>query len=97
MSIALAAVLAGVAGVGARNIVGWLKSNDQFNVRNSVASGLIAFITSVPLIITGFSAAFQNVESLPEETQLLIFITQVGTVAGFDALAKGGMTAAIKK
>ena len=96
LSIALAAVLAGVIGVAARNIVGWLKTEEPFNIRHSVGSGIVAFIIGVPVIITGFQAAFTDVESIPEEAQLFVFLTQIGAIAGFDALTKGGMKAAVK-
>lgn len=96
MSIAIAAVVAGVVGVGARNILGWLKAEAQFNIRHAVASGIIAFIIGVPLIVTAFSAAFNEIESIPEEAQLAIFFLQVASIAGLDALTKAGAKAAGK-
>jgi len=96
MSIAIAAITAGIAGVAATNIIGWLKNDGGFNIRNSVASGIIAFITAVPLTVTAFSAAFQGVESISQEAQLSIFVLQVGSIAGFDTLTKGGLKAAVK-
>ncbi len=96
MSIAIASVVAGVTGVAARNIVGWLKGGREFDVRNSVASGIIAFLIGVPVIVTGFQAAFSGTETIPAEAQLSLFVIQVAGIAGIDALSKGGLKAAIK-
>lgn len=97
MSIAIAAIVAAVVGIGARNIIGWLKDDESFNVRHAAASGGIAVIIGIPVIITAFSATFEAGESLSEEAQLTLFLIQVAAIAGFDALAKGGVKAAVKK
>ena len=74
MSIAMAAIVAAVGGIAARTIVGWLKSDGTFNIRHAAASGGVAVIIGIPLIITTFSAAFQSVESLTQEAQLSLFM-----------------------
>lgn len=97
MSIAIAAIVAAVAGVGARNIIGWLKNEKEFNVRHAAASAGVAVIVGIPVIVTAFSTAFEGVEAISEQAQLVLFITQVASIAGFDALAKGAFVAAAKK
>lgn len=97
MSIAIAAIVAAVGGIAARNIIGWLKATEEFNVRHAAASGGIAVIIGVPVIIAAFSAAFEGIEAISEEAQLTLFLVQVAAIAGFDALAKGGVKAAVKK
>jgi len=93
MSIALAAVVAAIAGIAARNIEGWLKSDGTFNIRHAAASGGIAVIVGIPIIVSAFSAITENVEALSEEAQLSVFLLQVIAIAGFDALAKGAAKA----
>ena len=96
MSIALAAVVATVLGVAARNIEGWLKSNGNFNIRHAAASAGVAFIVGLPLVIAAFSGAFAEVEAIAQEAQLMIFVLQIAAIAGIDALTKGGLKAAAK-
>lgn len=97
MSIAIAAVVAAIGGVGARNIIGWLQDSAGFNIRHSAASAGIAVIIGIPIIITGFTGAFAGVETITEEAQVILFLMQVAAIAGFDALAKGGAKAAAGK
>ena len=97
MSIAIAAIVAAVGGIVARNVIGWLKAEGKFNVRHAAASGGIAVIIGVPVIIAAFSAAFEGIEAISEEAQLTLFLVQVAAIAGFDSLAKGGVKAAVKK
>jgi len=94
MSIVVASVVAAVAGVGARNIIGWLKDATGFNVRNAAASAGVAVIVGIPLVTTAFVTAFEGVSSISDHAQLTLFVTQIAAIAGFDALAKGGFRAA---
>lgn len=96
MTIAIASLVSAVAGVGARNIVAWLKDSESFNIRHSVASGIVAFLVAIPAQVAAFSAMFADVETIPIEAQLAVFVVQVTSVAGFDALTKGGVAAAVK-
>jgi len=96
MSIAIAAVVATILGVAARNIEGWLKGKDSFNIRHAAASGGVAFIVGLPLVIATFDAAFAEVESISEQAQLMLFVLQIAAIAGVDALTKGGLRAAAK-
>lgn len=94
MSIALAAIVAAATGVVLRNIVGYLGNSTDFDPKQSAASAIMALVIAIPTIVAGFTAGFGEVESIPQEAQLVLFVIQVGTVAGFDALLKGGAKAA---
>ena len=98
MSIVIASVVAAVAGLGVRNIIGYLRATDTepFDIKKSLASGIIGFLVGIPLIITAFEGAFGELESLPETTQLAIFASQVLIISGIDAVTKGGFKAATK-
>jgi len=96
MSIAIAAIVAAGTGVVLRNVVGYLGNSEGFDPKQSAASAIMALIIAIPTIVAGFTIAFKELDSIPEEAQLVLFVVQVGTVAGFDALLKGGAKAAAK-
>ncbi len=90
MSIAIATIVAAVIGVSLQNLTGWLGNKTGFDLRKAISSGIIAIVIGIPVIAGGFTAAFSDVESIPEEAQLVLFTIQVGAIAGFGAFAKGG-------
>lgn len=96
MSIVIASVVAAVAGLAVRNIIGYLRASDTepFDTKKSLASGIIGFLIGIPIIITAFEGAFGELENLPETTQLAIFAAQVLIISGVDAITKGGFKAA---
>ena len=95
MSIAMAAIVAGIAGVAATNVIAWLRTENSFNIRHSVASGILAFVVGIPLIVTAFREAIPIDGVISEEAQLSLFAIQIAAIAGFDRLAKGGFNAAV--
>jgi len=99
MSIVIGSIVAAIVGIALRNIIGYLQTSEtgSFDVKKSLASGIIGFLVGIPVIITAFEAAFGELDSIPETTQLTIFAVQVMAIAGFDALTKGGFKAATKK
>ena len=92
----MAAVVAAAVGVGLQNLTGWLGNKGGFDARKAASSAIIAVIIGIPVIVAGFTAAFSEVETIPEQAQLVLFVIQIGAVAGFGALAKGGAKAAAK-
>ena len=93
MSIVLASIVAAIVGIALRNIIGYLQTPDggSFDVKKSLASGIIGFLVGIPVIVVAFETAFGELESIPETTQLTIFAVQIVAIAGFDALTKGIM------
>jgi len=99
MSIVVASIVAAVTGIALRNIMGYLQAEDDkpFDIRKSLASGIIAVMVGIPVIVAAFEGAFGESESIPETAQLVIFTIQVSAIAGFDALTKGGFKAAKRR
>ncbi len=89
----LAAILITVAGVSISVILGWLKSTKSFNVKQVVASAIIAFVVSAQLVIAQISIIPDGTESLALGALLM---GMIAVVAGIDSLAKSGMSAALK-
>lgn len=89
----LAAILITITGVSLSVILGWLKSDKSFNVKQVVSSAIIAFIVSAQLVIAQISI-------IPEGTETLalgaLLIGMIAVVSGIDSLAKSGMSAALK-
>lgn len=87
------AILITAAGTSLSVILGWLKSDSSFNVKQVVASALIAFVVSAQLVIA-------QLELLPPETSDLalgaILFGLIAQVAGIDSLAKSAVKAAVK-
>lgn len=88
-----ATVVFTIAGILLQNVVGWLKNEDSFNIRNAAASGIIAFFGSIVVVAGVIGALPDNTDPL---VQLTAVATVVATVAGFDTLVKGGARAAAK-
>jgi len=89
----LAAVIIAALGVGLTNALAWLKSGNSFNVRKSVASGLIAFIAGTILV----STSIQNLQpdALIGLAGLITVLTLIATIAGLDVLSKNAVRAAV--
>lgn len=89
----LAAILITIAGVSISVLLGWLKSKTAFNIKQVVASAIIAFIVSAQLVMAQISIIPSGTESLALGTLLM---GMIAVVAGIDSLAKSGMSAALK-
>jgi ABC-type amino acid transport system permease subunit len=98
MSIIVAASLAAILGLGVRNSLGYLRNTEEpFDIRQALASGLIGVILGIPSVVIVFEAAFGDVESLPETTQLVLFFSQVAAVAGIEAIGKSSVKAVVAR
>lgn len=89
----VAAILLTTLGVSLSVLLGWLKGTDPINIKQVVASALIAFVVSIQLVIAELTV-------LPDDlTELAIggiLFGLIALVAGVDSLAKSTVKAALK-
>ncbi len=90
----LAAILIAALGVSLTNILAWLKSDNAFDIRKSVASGLVAFIAGTVIVAT----TLQNLAdgAAVGLAGLIIVLSLIATIAGIDVLSKNAVRAATK-
>lgn len=89
----IAAIFITVAGVSLSVLLGWLKGSQPFNIRQVVASALIAFIVSIQLVIAELTALPDDLPELAAGAILFGLIAQVG---GIDSLTKSAAQAVSK-
>lgn len=89
----LATIVFTIAGLALQNVVGWLKDEVSFNIRNAAASAIIAFFTSVVVVGGVIGALPENTDTL---VQFMAIVAVIASVAGFDTLLKNGAKAATK-
>lgn len=89
----VAAILITAIGVFLSVLLGWLKSEKSFNIRQAVASALIAFIVSIQLTIAELTVL---PDDIPELAIGAIFAGLVAQIAGIDSLAKSAAQAVAK-
>ena len=89
----VAAIFITIAGVTLSVLLGWLKNTDPFNIRQVVASALIAFIVSIQLVIAELTVIPGDTEQLALGAILFGMIAQV---SGVDSLAKSAAKAVAK-
>ncbi len=90
--IVAAIIITGV-GVALSVLLGWLKGTNGFNIRQAVASALIAFIVSIQLVIAEISVL---PEDIPEIAVGAIIFGLIAQVSGIDSLAKSAAQAVSK-
>lgn len=89
----VAAILFTAIGVAGSVLLGWLKGTEKFNVRQSVASSIIAYVLSFQLVAATLGALPEGVADLALG---MIIIAMIGTVAGIDSLTKSAAKAVLK-
>jgi len=89
----VAAIAITAIGVSLSVLLGWLKGTGSFNIRQVVASGLIAFIVSIQLVIAELSVLPGDLEGLTLGSIIFALIAQI---AGIDSLAKSAAKAVSK-
>lgn len=89
----LIAVLLTAIGVALSISFGWLKGDNQINLRHLAASGIIAFFGSIHIVIATLGELPEGINHLALGT---IVFGLIATVAGVDSLAKGGIQGALK-
>ncbi len=88
------AIFITIAGVALSVTLGWLKGTKGFNLKQVVASALIAFVVSIQLVIVQLGLIPDGIADLALGTILFGLIAQI---AGIDSLAKSAVKAAAKK
>jgi len=89
----LAAIMITIAGVSLSVLLGWLKNTAPFNIKQVVASALIAFIVSIQLVIAELTVLPDDIMELALGAILFGLIAQV---SGIDSLAKSAAQAVSK-
>ena len=74
------------SGVVLQNILGWLKSKEDYNTRSSLASAVIAFIVGITII--GPQIESIQDQMLSDLSELTIVASLIASIAGFDILTK---------
>ena len=73
-------------GVTLQNLLGWLKSKEDYDVRSALASAIIAFIVGITIIGPQIEAIQDQM--LSELSELTIVASLIASIAGFDVLTK---------
>lgn len=89
----VAAIIITAVGVSTSVLLGWLKGTGPFNVRQVVASALIAFIVSIQLVIAELTVLPDDLAGLALGSIIFALIAQV---SGIDSLAKSAAQAVSK-
>ena len=83
------------SGVVLQNILGWLKSKEDYNTRSALASAIIAFIVGITIIGPQIEAIQDQM--LSDLSELTIVASLIASVAGFDILTKNAFKIANQK
>jgi len=78
-----------------QNILGWLKSKKDYDIKSAIASAIIAFVVGITMIGPQIEAIQDQM--LSELSQLTIFASLVATIAGFDTISKNAFKVANNK
>ena len=95
LSPVLATIIIVTVGLILQNLLGWLKSKESYDIKNTLASTIIAFVVGITIIGPQIEV-IQN-QMLSELSQLTIFASLVASIAGFDTLTKNVLKVANKK
>ena len=95
LSPVLATIIIVTVGLMLQNLLGWLKSKESYDIKNTLASTIIAFVVGITIIGPQIEV-IQN-QMLSELSQLTIFASLVASIAGFDTLTKNALKVANKK
>ncbi len=82
-------------GVILQNLLGWLKTKEEYDIRSAIASAIIAFVVGITII--GPQIEFIRNQMLSELSELTIIASLIASIAGFDTLTKNAFKAANKK
>jgi len=89
----VAAICITAVGVALSVLLGWLKGTRPFNVKQVVASALIAFVVSIQLVIAELTVLPDDLAGLALGSIIFALIAQV---SGIDSLAKSAAQAVSK-
>jgi len=83
------------SGVVLQNLLGWLKSKEDYDTRSALASALIAFIVGITIIGPQIEAIQDQI--LSDLSELTIVTSLITSIAGFDILTKNAFKIANQK
>lgn len=95
LSPVLATIIIVTTGLMLQNLLGWLKSKEDYDLKSALASTIIAFVVGITII--GPQIEVIQDQMLTELSQLTIFASLVASIAGFDTLTKNAFKVANKK
>lgn len=82
-------------GIVLQNVLGWLKSKEDYDTRSALASTVIAFVVGITIIGPQIDA-IQD-EMLSDLSELTIVASLIASIAGFDVLTKNALKIANQK
>jgi hypothetical protein len=82
-------------GVILQNLLGWLKTREEYDIRSAIASAIIAFVVGITIIGPQIES-IQN-QMLSELSEFTIVASLIASIAGFDILTKNVFKIANKK
>ncbi|WP_420546064.1 hypothetical protein [Nitrosopumilus sp.] len=91
----VATVIIVSTGVLLQNLIGWLKSEENYDIRSAIASTIIAFIVGITIIGPQIEA-IQD-EMLSDLSEMTMVASLIASVAGFDVLTKNVFKIANRK
>jgi hypothetical protein len=86
LSPVIATIIIVSVGIVLQNLLGWLKSKENYDARSALASAIIAFVVGITIIGPQIEA-IQN-QMLSELSELTIVTSLIASIAGFDILTK---------
>ena len=86
LSPVIATIIIVSIGVTLQNILGWLKTNEEYHIKSAIASTVIAFVVGITIIGPQIES-IQN-QMLSELSELTIVASLIASIAGFDVLTK---------
>jgi uncharacterized membrane protein YjjP (DUF1212 family) len=86
LSPVVATMVIVLLGVMLQNLLGWLKSKENFDIRSALASAIIAFVVGITIIGPQIEAI--QGQMLSELSELTIVASLIASIAGFDVLTK---------
>ena len=89
LSPVVATIVIVSVGVVLQNFLGWLKTYEEYDVRNAIASAIIAFVVGITII----GPQIENMQNqmVSELSELTISASLVASIAGFDILTKNAL------
>jgi len=86
LSPVLATISIVFTGVALQNILGWLKTKGEYDIRSAAASAIIAFVVGITII--GPQIEIIQDQMMSDLSELIIVAGLVASIAGFDTLTK---------
>ena len=73
-------------GIVLQNLLGWLKSKEDYDIRSALVSTVIAFVVGITIIGPQIEAI--QGQMLSDLSELTIVASLIASIAGFDVLTK---------